>query len=165
MWKHKTGLALIFTTLIGGAIAGSGLVVFPSSTGSVTHASDRRACSASLLAGPYGYAVTGTLYLGTGGTRQVGGSPVPVNAVGVVSFDGSGRLTTAETASLAGHSERREQVGRYTVQADCTGTASLYFGSPPFASELSFVVTDQGRGLAGVTTDAGATVLLTATRQ
>ncbi len=73
-----------------------------------------RSCKVSGVAGTYGYTTSGTI-------PTIGG----VAAVGHISLDASGNLTGAQTASSNGAIVPETLSGTYTVNADCTGTATV----------------------------------------
>ena len=102
-------------------------------------------CTDQNLHGRYGYIVSGWLV-----------GLVPVAAVGVVTFDGEGILNAQETANNNGVITRRTQgVGTYTVNPNCTGSATVAgdFAGLTFdfmivpgtnGSEFSLIVTNTG---------------------
>jgi hypothetical protein len=77
----------------------------------------------------------------------VQGPFTPIAEAGVYTFDGAGRLSTANTISFGGQIIPRNDTGTYSVNADCTGTVSLdhgvtfNFGVTRTAKEMRFVVT------------------------
>src|SRR5262249_12360472 len=79
-------------------------------------------CTLSDTAGRYGYTSTGTIV-----TPSVG----PFTAVGHVTLTESGTFTGAQNTSIAGNLIAETIQGTYTVNADCTGsaTASVYHGT------------------------------------
>jgi hypothetical protein len=82
--------------------------------------SDNPQCTDENLQGRYGYIVSGWL---------VSLPPValaPIAAVGIVTFDGEGILNALDTFNNNGVITRRTQgVGTYTVNSNCTGSASV----------------------------------------
>lgn len=73
-----------------------------------------RSCKMDGVAGSYGYTVSGSIpTLGA------------VAAVGHISLDASGNLTGAQTASFNGAIVPETLSGTYTVNGDCTGTATV----------------------------------------
>ncbi len=79
-------------------------------------------CSMSDVAGNYGYTSSGTIVT----------PPVGVFAtVGHVTFSPTGTLSGAQTTSIAGNFFDETVSGTYTVNSDCTGTATvnIYHGT------------------------------------
>ena len=76
-------------------------------------------CSLSGTAGKYGFTLSGTVVLPAG--------PVPIAAVGRVNLDGAGNANGAESRSVGGGFADETFTGSYTVNADCTGTATVQF--------------------------------------
>jgi hypothetical protein len=74
-------------------------------------------CTLSDAAGRYGYTSTGTIV-----TPPVG----PFTAVGHVTFTESGTFTGTQTTSIAGNLVDESVQGTYTVNSDCTGSATVY---------------------------------------
>lgn len=71
-------------------------------------------CKIGRVAGTYGYTTSGTIpTLGA------------VAAVGHINLDASGNLTGAQTASFNGTIVPETLSGTYTVNSDCTGTATV----------------------------------------
>lgn len=76
-------------------------------------------CSLSKSAGSYGFTLTGTVILPTG--------PIPIAAVGRADLDAAGNASGAESRSVAGGFANETFTGTYTVNTDCTGSATLNF--------------------------------------
>jgi len=73
-----------------------------------------RSCKIERVAGAYGYTTTGTIpTLGA------------VAALGRISLDAGGNLTGIQTSSFNGSIVQVTLSGTYTVNADCTGTATV----------------------------------------
>jgi hypothetical protein len=71
-------------------------------------------CSLHGVAGNYGYTITGTIpTLGA------------VAAVGHIALDASANVTGAQTTSFNGAVVRETLSGTFTVNADCTGSATV----------------------------------------
>jgi len=99
-----------------------------------------RSCSFSDTAGKYGFTLTGVVILGT--------SPVPIAAVGRAVLDESGNVSGTESRSVGGGFADETFTGTYTVNPDCTGTATLAFlesGKLVRNSVLSLVFDDHQR--------------------
>src|SRR5229473_2565628 len=76
--------------------------------------SDNPQCTDENLQGRYGYIVSGWLV-----------GLVPVASVGVVTFDGDGILNVQDTFNNSVAISRRTGAGSYTVNPNCTGSASI----------------------------------------
>jgi hypothetical protein len=109
------------------------------------HADDKSdVCSLATLHGDYGFTISGQI-LG-------GPAPGPVNGVALTTFDGNGGLTQTDfvvkNGAPAGPLDafRTGESGTYTVNADCTGTATINFpdAKPPQQIVLMFVVANHG---------------------
>jgi len=112
--------------------------------------SDNPQCTAENLQGRYGYIVSGW-FVGL----------VPVAAVGVVTFDGEGILNAQDTFNNSVAISRRMGAGSYTVNPNCTGSATVEgdFAGLTFdfmiipgahGSEFSLIVTNSGTVETGV---------------
>jgi len=78
-----------------------------------------RPCSMQGVAGNYGFTLTGVVILPT--------SPVPLAAVGRAKLDETGNASGTESRSVGGGFADETFTGTYTVNPDCTGTATLAF--------------------------------------
>ena len=76
-------------------------------------------CSLAGTAGKYGFTLTGTVILPTG--------PVPIAAVGRATLDAAGNASGTESRSVGGGFADETFTGTYTVNSDCTGTATIQF--------------------------------------
>lgn len=100
------------------------------------------ACSLTTLRGVYGYTATGS-------RPAVGNSA----AVGVLTFDGAGNVTGADTLTVnTGVFARRTITGNYTVNANCTGSMSLVVDSTP--AEHDIVIVGSGKKILTILDDA-----------
>ena len=100
----------------------------------------RRACSNATLRGDYGLLVSGIRGAGPGQTESFVGT-------GIHRYDGHGGLTGMDSTHghLTGADRNRPVTGTYEVNADCTGTATLFIAGVPFPIETSFVIVDNGK--------------------
>ncbi len=81
---------------------------------SLAPAAQARSCSLHGVSGRYGYTISGTIpTLGA------------VAAVGHISLGAEGNVTGAQTASFNGAIVKETLSGTYSVNADCTGTATI----------------------------------------
>jgi len=74
-------------------------------------------CSTAASAGKWAYTYTGTIFTSNG--------PLPAAAVGHFSADTSGNLIGSQTRSVAGSSGVEDITGTFSVNKDCTGTATI----------------------------------------
>jgi uncharacterized protein YcfJ len=74
-------------------------------------------CSLSSVSGKYGHTSTGTIV-----TPAIG----PFTAVGHTTWTDTGTMSGAQTTSVAGNLVDETLQGTYAVNADCTGTATVY---------------------------------------
>ena len=70
------------------------------------------ACTSATAAGTFGFTTTGTLILPSG--------PVPVGAVGSITFDLNGNAAGSQDRSLGGAFAHETLTGTLTVNRDCT---------------------------------------------
>jgi hypothetical protein len=134
------------TLLAKAALAAAALLlVLPSSTKAQDGKKD--GCSLATLHGDYGFTISGQI---TGGP-----SPGPVNGVALTTFDGQGGLLQTDFVVKSGapagplDAFRTGENGTYSVNSDCTGTATIHFPDvkPPQEIVLMFVIVNHGRGI------------------
>ncbi len=90
------------------------VVVFVTLVASAAASARARECSLRGVAGRYGHTVSGTIpTLGA------------VGSVGHFTLDASGTLTGAQTTSFNGSIVNETLSGTFTVNSDCTGTATV----------------------------------------
>ena len=104
-------------------------------------------CTTETINGSYGYAITGWTFDSSGNGWGFAES-------GKVVADGTGGLSLQATASQTGTIASGASSGSYSVNADCTGTATLNNGS----AHLAFVVIASGREIQFVQTDTGTAI-------
>jgi hypothetical protein len=107
-------------------------------------------CSLRSLKGCFGTTIAGNI---------VGGPLAgPVAGIALQKYDGEGGLTQVDTVSINGIlvANGRSATGTYTVNPDCTGTATINFPDQP-PLQLNFVLDDHRRELRAVTTNPGLT--------
>jgi hypothetical protein len=104
----------------------------------------RAKCSEATLDGTYLFAADGV--------EIKGNEQLPFSYAGYEVFDGNGKVNQIFSANLNGKITRNESIsGTYTVEADCTGTATYADGTrfdqfiAPDGSELTFVQTHPKR--------------------
>jgi hypothetical protein len=134
------------TLLAKAALAAAALLlVLPSSTKAQDDEHD--VCSLATLHGNYGFTISGQI---TGGP-----APGPVNGVALTTFDGHGGLIQTDFVVKSGapagplDAFRTGENGTYSVNSDCTGTATIHFPDVTPAQEivLMFVIVNHGRGI------------------
>jgi hypothetical protein len=110
-------------------------------------AANARSCSLSGVAGKYGYTSSGSIpTLGA------------VAGVGHITLDASGNLSGAQTVSFNGAIVPETLSGTYTVNADCTGTATInvyHGGVLARTTNLSVVFDNDQRELRAIFLTAG----------
>jgi hypothetical protein len=106
-----------------------------------------RSCSLSGVAGTYGYTTSGSIpTLGA------------IAGVGHITLDSAGNLTGAQTVSFNGTIVPETLSGTYTVNADCTGTATInvyHGGVLARTTNLNVVYVNEQRELRAIFLTAG----------
>ena len=74
-------------------------------------------CSTAAAAGKWAYTYTGTVFTPNG--------PLPLASVGHYSADAAGNLVGSQSRSVAGSSGVEYIAGTFSVNKDCTGTATI----------------------------------------
>ena len=93
-------------------------------------AGEDKACSNASLQGSFGYSSTGTLLDSYVPPPFAG----PFAEVGRQTFDGKGNTSGTATISSNGNINRVTIQGTYTVNADCTGSMTLFI--PDFGATV-----------------------------
>lgn len=109
------------------------------------HASGQN-CSERRVSGDWGFTVTGSR-VGVG----------EVAAVGLFNLTAGGVISGRQTTSLAGNVVPETFNGVYTLEDDCTGTATINIASPiaPRVAHFAVVVTDKMNTIMMIFTDQG----------
>jgi hypothetical protein len=98
-------------------------------------------CSLAGLAGRWGYTYTGAITPPSGA--------IPVASVGSFKQDAAGNISGSQTRTVAGSSGVENIAGKVTVNADCTGSASISVydlsGTLLRTAELALVYVDDAR--------------------
>lgn len=116
--------------------------------GPTARAADK-GCSIATLQGTYAYTSTGSIIA----PPELAG---PLAEVGTQTFDGNGGTTATATLSSNGTILALTITGTYTVNSDCTGTATLQVVSPFNATvHVYFVVRDSGNEFQAIETESG----------
>src|SRR5215204_2763790 len=80
--------------------------------------------------------------IGNGFAAPPGNPLLPFASLSLMTLDGAGNLTHKVTRSNGGNISRGNDVGTYTVNADCTGTMTIATPNPPFQLTFDLVVAD-----------------------
>jgi hypothetical protein len=113
---------------------------------------DVAGCNNKILYGHYGFTLQGTKYPVAGATGPTGLQ----RGVAMADFDGNGSFEQIDSVTIAGDAvsdfTHTPATGKYTVNADCTGTFTIDFtdGRPPVVT--SFVVVENGSEIDTVVT-------------
>jgi hypothetical protein len=111
-------------------------------------------CTTASLQGTFGHSFSGS--------RDVEGTPT--TGVGLVTYDGKGNLTGADSVSVNGDiTPERPITGTYTVNSFCAGTMTWITSFGP--SEFTFVLVDGGRQMNFMQLTAGRSIVGSATKQ
>jgi hypothetical protein len=100
--------------------------------------------------GTWGFSATGTILLS--------GEPVavPLVALGLIHFDGTGVCAIAATANINGSSAPHASTRcTYTVHPDGTGSLSALFPETPVPATVAFVIVNNETELRFISTDVG----------
>ena len=109
-----------------------------------------KACSESSVHGSFGFTAEGTLlalpppFAG------------PFAEIGRQTFDGRGNTEATGTLSANGNIVRVTVQGTYVVNADCTGSMTLYILPFEVTAAFDLVIDDDGAELRAIAADAGA---------
>jgi hypothetical protein len=94
-------------------------------------------CSVATLTGNYGFTSSGF----TTPNHSVKGTEVPFAVVGAGSFDGAGNFSITYTLAIRGGiSQGLATSGTYTVNSDCTGSATFTAGAASGITENMAIV-------------------------
>ena len=121
----------------------------------------KNACSNATLTGDYGFTISGT--------RPLGPPPAPIEqfvGLSVTHFDGNGGLIQpagSSHGSISGDSPTDTGFGSYSLNADCTGTMTIFNQDQP-ALHLAIVVSHSGDLIHTVVSDPGVAVTSDAER-
>ena len=104
------------------------------------------ACTSATAAGTFGFTTTGTLVLPSG--------PVPVGAVGLITFDLNGNAAGSQDRSLGGSFAHETLTGTLTVNRDCTISllANVFDSSGTLVrtSTIDGVLVNNGKQIRGI---------------
>lgn len=109
-------------------------------------------CSIATLKGSFGYTSTGTLLDSDVPAPYAG----PFAEVGRQTFDGKGNTNATATVSSNGNILQHATIrGTYTVNADCTGSMTLYVVQFQATAHADFVIDRDGAEIRAIGTDSG----------
>lgn len=119
-------------------------------------AANARSCSLSGVAGTYGYTTNGSIpALGA------------VAGMGHITLDSSGNATGAQTVSFNGAIVPETLSGTYSVNADCTGTATInvyHGGVLARTTNLNLVYVNEQREFRAIFLSAGTVLTVNGTK-
>ena len=127
---HKNGLTLIAGLLFATVVL------------SAAPSAQAGQCSLAGAAGKYGFTLSGALLLPTG--------PVPGGAVGTLNVDAEGKISGTEARNVGGGFANETIKGQWTVNSDCTASASF-----PKDTETFYLVFVNRRTIAVTVSKAG----------
>ena len=113
----------------------------------MSHATD---CSNSTIKGTYAFTIRGTLF-------PPGGSPILIDGIDKVTFDGNGNFTQVDAVAMNGMLDApgfRPGTGTYSVNPDCTGTQTIMVPGLPDL-HLQFIVAQSGNTIHQIVIDPG----------
>ena len=116
-------------------------------------------CTASTIKGAYGFAIAGLVSSSFSGEPQRIGDFVPLAATGTFSFDGRGTTSRSLTLSYGGAVFPGSDSGPYTVNSDCTVSATYSDGT------WDMVITGHGKEIKAMNASPGTVVQGVLTRQ
>jgi hypothetical protein len=104
------------------------------------------ACTNATLAGTFGFTTTGVLILPTG--------PVPVGAVGLITFDLNGNASGSQDRSVGGAFAHETLRGSFTINSNCTASlvTNVYDSSGNLArtGTLDGVLAENGKQIRAI---------------
>lgn len=118
-------------------------------------------CTNESFKGVYGYVHNGAFYYQDGS-----GNWGYYAAAGKMAADGNGAVANTESASFDGYVQRNQNYsGTYTINADCTGTATFTDSSGKTIANFDLVLSNGGKDIQMVETDADTMISGTAKLQ
>ena len=106
-------------------------------------------CGNSTIQGRYAFTLNGTIFLPNGGTLLLDG-------IALTAFDGRGNLTQVDAVADNGNLTPgwRPGAGTYSVNPDCTGTATIVVPGMPDL-HLQMIIAQSGNTIHQVVIDPG----------
>lgn len=146
----KTGLRLVLAAALFLAVVSIGIsTISHRPLVDVVHANTYK-CNLSNVVGTYGVSGGGTVQVGTA-------DPVQDTEVGLLTADGNGNVSGSVTFSANGTLLAATYTGTYTVNSDCTASASITDSLGEHLHEVG-VVLKGGAEIRFIGTDPGAEV-------
>jgi len=141
------------TNILKTSIAAAGMLIMFAGLASAQEQSDKvKECSIATLQGSFGYTSTGTLLNSYVPAPYAG----PFAEVGRQTFDGKGNTNATATVSSNGNILQQATIqGTYTVNADCTGSMTLYVVQFQSTVHADFVIDRDGAEIRAIGTDSG----------
>jgi hypothetical protein len=96
------------------------VMLFASTVGAMPLQAQGKHCSTTQVAGKWAYTYTGSIV-----TAVTANGLLPAASVGHYTAHADGTLVGSQTRSFAGSSGEEDIAGTFTVNADCTGTATI----------------------------------------
>ena len=112
-------------------------------------AQEAQGCNAQTVKGSYGWRAAGSFP----------NQPGAFAAVGVLTFDGEGKVSATEVASFNGPIVRVTWKGTYSVNQDCTVSARITVEGYAGTYQIDFVFADNGKEFVGMQTDPQEAVI------
>ena len=154
--KLRRVIKLVATVIVLTGLLITGLTLRPRQLQALAKDDDAR-CTVHSARGTYGFALLGTLPIA--GLVSTGGA---------TNFDGQGNQSGKFIVTTSASVEQFTFAGTYTVNSDCTGTATLIISPPLFGAgtvHLSAVGTNNNTELKWLVTDPGIFLAGTLTKQ
>jgi hypothetical protein len=141
------------TNILKTSIAAAGMLMMFAGLASAQEPSAKvKECSLATLQGSFGYTSTGTLLDSYVPAPYAG----PFAEVGRQTFDGKGNTNATATLSSNGNILQQATIqGTYTVNADCTGSMTLYVVQFQSTVHADFVIDRDGAEIRAIGTDSG----------
>ena len=141
------------TNILKTSIAAAGMLIMFAGLASAQEQSDKvKECSIATLHGSFGYTSTGTLLDSYVPAPYAG----PFAEVGRQTFDGKGNTNATATVSSNGNILQQATIqGTYTVNADCTGSMTLYVVQFQSTVHADFVIDRDAAEIRAIGTDSG----------
>lgn len=141
------------TNILKTSIAAAGMLTMFAGVAVAQEQSGKfKECSIATLQGSFGYTSTGTLLDSFVPPPFAG----PFAEVGRQTFDGKGKTEATATISSNGNIQQQATIqGTYTVNADCTGSMTLYVVQFQSTVHADFVIDRDGAEIRAIGTDSG----------